>query len=65
MLKISAKFYDNAKSNYLRNVVVLTQRFEMRVKFVNTVFMGLISKFCNTLRELQSKKSKNLSNKER
>lgn len=55
MLKISAKFYDNAKSSYLRNVVVLTQRLEMRVKFANTVFMSLIGKFCNTLRKLQSK----------
>ena len=54
MLKISAKFHDNAKSSYLRNVVVLTQRLEMRVKFINTVFMGLISKFCYTLHVLQS-----------
>lgn len=56
MLKISAEFYDNAKSIYLRNVVVLTQRLEMRVKFINTVFMGLISEFFNPLCELQSRK---------
>ena len=56
MLKISAKIYDNVKSSYLRNVVVLTQRLEMRVKFVNTVFMGLIGKFCNTLCKLKTKK---------
>jgi hypothetical protein len=55
MPKISAKFYDKAKLNYLWNVVVLTQRLEMRVKFINTVFMCLIRKFCHTLRELQSK----------
>ena len=53
--KISAKFYDNPKSSYLRNVVMLTQRLEMRVKFIYTVFMSLISKFCYTLRELQTK----------
>lgn len=61
MLKISTKFYYNVKSSsYLRNVVVLTQRLEMRVKFVNTVFMGLIGKFCNTLCKLQSQKKVNI-----
>lgn len=41
------------QTQYLRNVMVLTQSLKMRVKLINTVFMGLIGKLCYALRELQ------------
>lgn len=55
MLKINIQLYDNVKANYLWNVMVLTQRLQMRVKFINTVFMGLIRKRCYALLELPNR----------